>query len=251
MKWFGGAVLLFCMFGSMATADDVYFKVTSPEAKSEVVEGQTTTICWYNTNPLVVGVSALIEYRPCALGGKQMPIKQLSLFVGTPVVAGKYDWQVPHLDTLELVLKIKIFSMNSTEPTIALIPLRFRPKALAGMTDDLILVDKTHQRLYLQKGGEILLMYWVSTGIRSEWTPAMVTHIFSRCLKAWSARYRCLMPYWNAITANGKIGIHETPSKNYRLLGHPASHGCIRLHGVDAKVLFGQVSVGFKVIVVN
>ncbi len=61
--------------------------------------------------------------------------------------------------------------------------------------------------------------------------------------------YTCWMPYYLAITSSGSHGIHATSPSMYRYLGRPASHGCIRQHHADAKILYSLVSVGTPVYV--
>lgn len=51
------------------------------------------------------------------------------------------------------------------------------------------------------------------------------------------------MPYWMRLTGDG-IGMHKGPIPNP---GSPASHGCIRLPGGMAEILFSEVSVGTPV----
>lgn len=51
------------------------------------------------------------------------------------------------------------------------------------------------------------------------------------------------MPYWMRLT-NGGVGLHAGPVPN-----HPASHGCIRLPGKIAPVIFTKTKVGTPVII--
>jgi lipoprotein-anchoring transpeptidase ErfK/SrfK len=51
------------------------------------------------------------------------------------------------------------------------------------------------------------------------------------------------MPYWMRLTGDG-IGMHKGPIPNP---GSPASHGCIRLPGGMAEILFSEVSIGTPV----
>jgi lipoprotein-anchoring transpeptidase ErfK/SrfK len=45
------------------------------------------------------------------------------------------------------------------------------------------------------------------------------------------------MPY--AMFISGGVALHGTPEGNWRHLGHPASHGCIRMHPTYAKYING------------
>lgn len=47
------------------------------------------------------------------------------------------------------------------------------------------------------------------------------------------------MPY--AVFYKGGFAIHGTPEANWKKLGQPASHGCIRLHPENARILNGFV----------
>lgn len=47
------------------------------------------------------------------------------------------------------------------------------------------------------------------------------------------------MPY--AVFVKGGYAIHGTTPGNFARLGHPASHGCIRLHPENAKVFYELV----------
>ena len=50
-----------------------------------------------------------------------------------------------------------------------------------------------------------------------------------------------LGPRWIGLSRRG-YGIHGT--SNPRLIGRPASHGCIRMHNADVEELFGLVAIG-------
>ena len=63
------------------------------------------------------------------------------------------------------------------------------------------------------------------------------------------------MPYWMAITATGKYGIHELPvwPNGYREgedhLGRPVSHGCIRLGLDSAKFMYEWSNIGTPIFI--
>lgn len=102
------------------------------------------------------------------------------------------------------------------------------------------LVDKSAQRLYLYLNGNPIAEWKVSTGVRGYRTPDFDRHPNGRIYDRYTSRrypggnYKNLgnMPY--AVFIQGGFAIHGTGEGNWRKLGSPASHGCIRLHPDNA-----------------
>jgi hypothetical protein len=94
--------------------------------------------------------------------------------------------------------------------------------------------------------------YPVSTGVNNS-TPKGSFKIINKHPKAWSS-YGLWMPYWLGLH-NGKFGIHELPvwpnghREGEKSLGHPASHGCIRLGMGPAKIIYDWTEVGTPVLI--
>jgi len=116
-----------------------------------------------------------------------------------------------------------------------------------------IYVSKSDQTLYLYIDGRFEQSWLVSTGVAGRRTPDLDRHpngrIYDRynSVKFPGGDYRGLgnMPY--AIFIAGGIALHGTPSSNWKYLGRPASHGCIRQHPDNAKYLNRLVrSVGVQ-----
>ena len=117
-------------------------------------------------------------------------------------------------------------------------------------------IDKTTQTMYLYIDGHHVASWPVSTGKkrRSRETPNMDTHPNGRIYVAYNSKahpgggdYKGLgnMPY--AVFVRGGIAIHGTPERNWRRLGRPASHGCIRLHPDHAQYFMNLVKrVGIR-----
>jgi lipoprotein-anchoring transpeptidase ErfK/SrfK len=63
------------------------------------------------------------------------------------------------------------------------------------------------------------------------------------------------MPFWMAVAADGKFGIHELPEwpggykEGANHLGIPVSHGCIRLGVGPAKQVYDWTEVGTPVVI--
>lgn len=119
--------------------------------------------------------------------------------------------------------------------------------------DKRIEVDTGKQELSYFLGGVRMGKFIISSGIGNT-TPKGHFQIYNKHPKAWSP-YGLWMPYWMAITANGRIGLHELPvwPSGYREgedhLGSPASHGCIRLGLDGAKFMYEWSDIGTPVFI--
>ncbi|MBI2459364.1 MAG: L,D-transpeptidase [Parcubacteria group bacterium] len=82
-------------------------------------------------------------------------------------------------------------------------------------------------------------------------TPKGIFNILNKQPKAWSP-YGLWMPYWLGL-GRGKFGIHELPlwpngrREGQNHLGHPVSHGCIRLGIGPAKLIYDWAEKGLPV----
>lgn len=107
------------------------------------------------------------------------------------------------------------------------------------------------QKLYYFVDGVKLIETPVSSGLYNT-TPRGEFTIQNKHPKAWSS-YGLWMPYWMAITPDGRYGLHELPvwPSGYREgedhLGRPASHGCVRVGYDMAPVIYDLTDVGVKV----
>jgi lipoprotein-anchoring transpeptidase ErfK/SrfK len=101
-----------------------------------------------------------------------------------------------------------------------------------------IYIDKSAQRMAVERNGVFGPVYAVSTGKRGFGTPSG-TFRPNRLERKWFSRkyYNSPMPY--AIFFHKGYAIHGTNYLNQ--LGGPASHGCVRLHPRDAAALFAMV----------
>lgn len=101
-------------------------------------------------------------------------------------------------------------------------------------------VDKSSQTLRLYINGRLQDQMLVSSGMSGFGTPDFDKRFNGRIYDAFSSTkypggdYRGLgnMPY--AMFISGGFAIHGTPEGNWRYLGRPASHGCIRVHPDNA-----------------
>lgn len=102
-------------------------------------------------------------------------------------------------------------------------------------------IDRSTQTLTLYVNGVHSATWAVSTAKKPYVTPRMNQTVSSRVYDKYSSRkypggdYMGLgnMPY--AVFIYGGYAIHGTPRSNWRKLGKPDSHGCIRLHPEHGK----------------
>lgn len=110
-------------------------------------------------------------------------------------------------------------------------------------------VIKSTQTLYLYIEGELKDSFPVSTGMKKYTTPDMSVQPRGPVFTKYTSRkfpggnYKGLgnMPY--AVFVKGGYAIHGTTPGNFSKLGHIASHGCIRLHPDNARILYELVKL--------
>lgn len=119
-----------------------------------------------------------------------------------------------------------------------------------------IRIDLSEQKMYLYENGREVASFLVSSGLPGMETPIMKTQIYNKHERAWSS-YGLWMPYWMAVQASGRIGIHELPEwpNGYKEgedhLGRVASHGCIRLGVGAAEYVYNWAEIGTEVDIVE
>lgn len=94
----------------------------------------------------------------------------------------------------------------------------------------------------------------ISSGVGNT-TPKGVYAIANKIPNAWSNSAKLWMPFWMGLRGT-KMGLHELPYwpdgriEGEKSLGHPASHGCIRMgrHG-EAETLYNWAEVNTPVII--
>jgi len=108
----------------------------------------------------------------------------------------------------------------------------------------LLIVNVTTQRAVLYRNGVPIAATTVSTGRRGHATPTGVFTILQKQVEHYSSLYDSApMPYMQRLTWQG-VALHAG-----NLPGYPASHGCIRLPGGFAKLLYGETKVGMTVVI--
>lgn len=116
-------------------------------------------------------------------------------------------------------------------------------------------INLSNQVMTLFEEGVLRDAFLVSSGRAGMATPQGEYVIHNKAMHPWSKRYLLYMPYWMAITSDGKYGIHELPEwpggykEGANHLGRPVSHGCVRLGVGSAKMVYDWASEGTPVIV--
>jgi len=233
-------------------------RLISPEVDEEWHEESLVTIRYQTTGP-ISRVRLYYYGGNCPLGGRARGSfgRVIAGMVPNTTVL---QWKIPWIDATAFRLRIAGYNDDNEMLAEYERTVRFRPKELSDLPPTCIAVIKRKQRLYYYEDGRIVRMHIVSTGIYRHSTPDMhpgaysrscgaMGEVFSKSRNAWSRAYDCWMPYYLAITASGSHGIHATTPSAYRYLGRPASHGCIRQHRADAKILYNLVPVGTPVYV--
>jgi hypothetical protein len=98
------------------------------------------------------------------------------------------------------------------------------------------------QRLYVYRGGTLVAVSTVSTGMPGHRTPTGEFSVLQKRVWHRSNLYsNAPMPYMQRLTWGG-IALHAGHNP-----GYPASHGCIRLPHAFARRLFGETALGTRV----
>ncbi len=125
------------------------------------------------------------------------------------------------------------------------------PKPGAKLTKKIEINTGQEQKLYYFLGDVRMGEFKISSGKASMATPKGNFKIDGKALRAWS-KYGLWMPYWLSLK-HGYFGIHELPEwpngtkEGANHLGHPVSHGCIRLGVGPAEFLYNWAPIGTPV----
>ena len=130
--------------------------------------------------------------------------------------------------------------------------------ALSGQ----IIVDLGDLHLYLYREGKLVTSYWVAVGQPAYPTPTGTYAVVDMQMNPtwlppnsdWAKDAKPIPPgatnplgtRWIGTSAPG-VGIHGTPDD--ASIGTYASHGCIRMHILDAEDLYARVVIGMPVII--
>lgn len=116
-------------------------------------------------------------------------------------------------------------------------------------------VNLSTQVMTIFENGRVYDSFLISSGKPGMNTPTGTHQIYNKNPRPWSKQYSLFMPFWMAITPDGKYGIHELPEwpggfkEGQNHLGIPVSHGCMRLGIGPAKTVYEWAEIGTPVVV--
>jgi hypothetical protein len=99
-------------------------------------------------------------------------------------------------------------------------------------------IDLAQQTMVVAEFGSVKYTWPISSGT-SEYPTPRGTFRPEWVAKMWYSRKYDNAPMPNAVFINGGVAVHAT--QHVSSLGHPASHGCIRLAPVNAKTFYSLV----------
>jgi len=135
-------------------------------------------------------------------------------------------------ERLKIVLRNKIEEAKRREKKARALALRRKQNHIVAH------VDISSQKMQVYQGGKLLYNWLVSTARKGHSTPLGVYKPQYIQKMHYSKLYHnSPMPY--TVFFRGNYAIHGTNSISK--LGHKASHGCVRLHPKNAKVLYSMI----------
>jgi hypothetical protein len=234
-------------------------KVAFGHLPAELLEGSSANLGWRASRG-VATVALTATCRRVTLGGRSRGEQSFVLQKADGQPEGEALWQVPWLDTIEVAVRLKGVGVDGEVLDTMEARLPYRAAVLADRREDGILVwlSSPHgQRLYLQRDGKLVQAAICSGAVGSYHvdgphsprrlhdhygvflTLRKAADTRSSINRSWRMRY--------CMTFHEGHAVHATTPSAYRHLGRGASHGCVRLHLVDAKKLYAQCPVGTRV----
>lgn len=235
-------------------------QLTGPD-KAELVEGMTYRVSWLASGGETINV--IIHGTRTPRGNVQRGEFVIPVAVGIPAAQGEFSFNLPWIDAIKFAIKLKEYDHTGRLVTSSEHEYSFRPAVLAKRLKDGIYLDlhkRIHQRLYVEKNGEITKVYFSSSSKNYDWLPsndhisephdhAGVFKILEKTPSHWSALYHVQMR-WSMRYLGGHF-IHATTPIFYKVLGRPASGGCNRLTNSDAEDLYRATPVGTRVEIIG
>jgi lipoprotein-anchoring transpeptidase ErfK/SrfK len=168
------------------------------------------------------------------------------------------------VDAIRLMQRVSAALRANTRLPIRVHTRTVAPKVSVGTFANVIVINRSVNRLYLYETGKLWRTFGVATGQAIYPTPRGEWHIVVKYRNPWwypptgSSWARGLQPVppgpsnplgtrWMGLDAPG-VGIHGT--NNPSSIGYSASHGCVRMQVPDAEWLFNHVDIGTTVFVV-
>ncbi|WP_425485421.1 L,D-transpeptidase [Chthonobacter rhizosphaerae] len=150
---------------------------------------------------------------------------------------------VPTADLRPAVDPVVVANLRpSVDPLAEMAPLAEEPRPQPALADRIAMrpklvakVSLSRQTMTVLVDGEVAHTWEVSTAGKGYRTPKGVWTPY-RMHTMWYSRTYDNAPMPHSIFFTGGYAIHATP--HLKRLGTPASHGCVRLHPDNARILF-------------
>lgn len=118
----------------------------------------------------------------------------------------------------------------------------------------IVVRDITPQKMFCYENDSLVAEFLVSTGRRGYETTLGKYRILTKRPRVWSKKWKCWMLYWQSFTEPRPLrnGIHALEDQKYeKLLGYPASRGCVRLSPSNAQWLYQWTKIGDSLFIVS
>lgn len=221
---------LFCFSLNTAEANDNQglLQITSPKSSQSLFGEDSVTIFW--KTDMGEGFKYSVSFSSDGIS------------YSTPIAVGITDMQCTWKPNVKIGssgwIKVKMMEYNG-------VPIAESTVKVSWIPEDVVIVSKANQRVYRFSAGKLKYNFICSTALPEFDGTEGEYAVYSRQIKHWSKKYELWMPY--SLFYYKGYALHATTAT--RMLGRPASHGCVRLRSRDAKKLFEDVPIGTRVIV--
>lgn len=246
------------------TYEEQIFSLTQADLYGAVdITKDNTTLAWQISD---AKLNDLLTKQVAKKINLKMVPKAVKSDTGEVVTEGRDGKEVQVATLVETVKKAALAGSIATVAvpirTIAFSQKIIYPDFVAGLFPGrYIAVNLKQQKLYLIENDIKVGEYQVSTGKWNTPTPKGTLYIKNKIPMAYSKPFRLWMPFWSGLAENPDgsgykgYGLHDLPcftkdcSRREGLshLGTPVSHGCIRVGGNAAQLVYDWAPVGTPV----
>ncbi len=159
-------------------------------------------------------------------------------FIASGLIEHEVVWKPDDACGMLGWIKVKAYDLLGSKIAEDVVSVRFVPNTA-------VVISKKNQKLFYFSDGKLEFALTCSTGLPGYDLAAGRYEVYSRQRKHWSRKYEVMMPY--SLFFHRGYAVHATTV--IHRLGTPASHGCIRLHPKDARMLYEEVAIGTAVVV--
>lgn len=221
------AVVLAFVMNGVAVAEPM-LRILEPTPTQSLEAGKPISVLWDSNYG--EDVSYLISYS--------RDNRSFSTEIASDVRSFECRWTPANVMDVRGWIKVKAFGPDGELKAEATTEVNFIP-------EESIIVSRANQKVFHFSNGALEDVFICSTALPQYDLDSGVYHVYSRQPKHWSRKYEVWMN--NTLFFHEGYALHATSA--IRQLGRAASHGCVRLHPRDAKVLYDKIKVGTPVIV--